>query len=115
MDQEQIIQEFASRVVKKFRPQAIILFGSRARGDHLLHSNYDFIILSDHFAGMPWLDRISAIVKLWATNERIDVIPYALEEFEDRKINSSTIRNALKDAKLVYGKMPSMKESVNPA
>ena len=87
----------------------MLLFGSRARGDHLLHSDYDFIIVSDRFANMRWLHRIFSIVKLWEADESIDVLPYTPEEFEDKKINASVVRSAMKDAKLIYGKLESRK------
>ena len=76
MDQKAVLDKFIEKVGRKFKPQAILLFGSRARGDHLLHSDYDFIIISDRFANMRWLHRILSIVKLWEADENIDVLPY---------------------------------------
>ena len=105
MDQEGVINRFVKKVVKQFSPQAILLFGSRARGDHLLHSDYDFIIISDKFAGVRWLHRIYAIVKLWEADENIDVLPYTPEEFAAKTVKSSIVRSAMKEAKLVYGEL----------
>ncbi|QDU52156.1 nucleotidyltransferase domain-containing protein [Gimesia panareensis] len=104
MDQETAIKSFVEKAVQRFKPQAIYLFGSRARGDNLLHSDYDFIVVSKEFEKLKWLYRIYALVKFWKADENIDVLPYTPTEFEDKKINSSTVRSAMKDAKLVYGK-----------
>lgn len=106
MDQEEVIGRFVKRVARKFKPQAILLFGSRARGDALVHSDYDFIIISEQFRGMHWLDRISAIAGLWDSYEGIDIVPYTPEQFKERRSNSITIRDAIKYAKVVYGQVP---------
>ncbi len=55
---------------------------------------------------MRWLHRILAVVKLWEVDENIDVLPYTPEEFEDKRLNTSVVRAAMKDAKLIYGKYP---------
>lgn len=102
MDQEAAIHAFVEKIVQTFKPQAIYLFGSRARGDHLLHSDYDFIIVSEAFEKLKWLHRIYALVKFWKADEHIDVLPYTPAEFENKKVNSSTIRSAMKDARLIY-------------
>ena len=109
MDQDQVVSRFVKKVVGKFKPQAILLFGSRARGDQLLHSDYDFIIISESFQNVPWLDRISAVVQLWTADENVDVIPYTPDEFSDKRIDASIIRSAMKEAQLVYGKLEAAK------
>ena len=109
MDQKAVLDKFVKKVEKKFRPQAVLLFGSRAREDHLLQSDYDFIIVSDQFANVRWLHRILSVVKLWEADENIDVLPYTPEEFEDKRINASVVRSAMKDAKFIYGNLESTK------
>ncbi|MCW3133690.1 MAG: nucleotidyltransferase domain-containing protein [Methanophagales archaeon] len=37
------INEFLKRVEVKFKPERVILFGSRGRGDYLKHSDYDIL------------------------------------------------------------------------
>jgi predicted nucleotidyltransferase len=90
-------------VKKEFAPRKILLFGSRARGEDWKWSDYDFIIVSEGFRGMHWLERISRVVRLWDLPTDIDVLPYTLEEFEDKSVNSSTVRSALRDGKLLLG------------
>ncbi|MGM5482243.1 MAG: nucleotidyltransferase domain-containing protein [Nanobdellota archaeon] len=93
------VNEFVKKLHDKFRPEEIILFGSRAKGTEWKRSDYDFIIVSKGFEGMHWLNRISEIVKLWEPMVDIDVLPYTPKEFEDKKKNSSTVRTALKEGK----------------
>ncbi len=105
MDQDQVVSRFVKKVLGKFKPQAILLFGSRASGDQLLHSDYDFIVISDSFQNVAWLVRISVVVQLWTADENIDVIPYTPDEFAIKRFDTSIIRSAMKEAKLVYGKL----------
>ena len=105
MDKREIrrIEPFLRRVKKEFSPQKILLFGSRAKGEDWKRSDYDFIIVSERFRGMHWLERISRVVRLWDLPTDIDVLPYTPEEFEDKSVNSSTVRSAIKDGKLLVG------------
>ena len=94
---DKITRAFAARVRKKIGPAKIILFGSRARGDYFLYSDYDFIIVSDVFKNVHWLKRISSVLKEWDSDKPIDVLPYATDEFEKKSINSSTVREAVRE------------------
>jgi len=91
------IKGFVEKVNKRFKPEKIILFGSRAKGDYLEYSDYDFIIVSSKFSNMHWLTRISKIVKLWDPIKDIDVLPYTPEEFEHKQKNSDVVQTAVKE------------------
>jgi len=52
------IRGFVRKVKERFGPAVIILFGSRARGEELKHSDYDLIVVSRKFEGMPFLERL---------------------------------------------------------
>ena len=58
------IRGFVKKVKEKFRPAVIILFGSRARGEGLKHSDYDLVVVSPKFEGMPFLERLSRLYGL---------------------------------------------------
>ncbi len=87
---------FLKKLEKKFQPDAVILFGSRAQGTAWKRSDYDFILVSPSFKGMHWLERISQIVNLWDLPCDIDVLPYTPQEFTKKKKESSVVRSALK-------------------
>jgi uncharacterized protein len=95
------IAGFIRTLREQYSPDQIILFGSRARGDHWKPSDYDFIVVSQRFVGVGWHDRMVQILKLWNRPEGLDVLPYTPQEFEDKKLNSSTVRSAVREGKLV--------------
>jgi len=95
------IEGFLNKLKLEFNPEKIILFWGRADGDRWRMSDYNFIIVSSKFEGMHWLKRISKIVRLWDIITDIDVLPYTPKEFDDKKKNSSVVRNALKHGKSI--------------
>lgn len=46
------VRRFVRKVGRDFRLELALFFGSRARGDHLLHSDVDVILVSPDFEGM---------------------------------------------------------------
>ncbi len=87
------------RAIRRWDPEArIILFGSRARGDHLKGSDYDIIVISGKFEGMRFSDRASLLLKT-LYRERIilplELLCYTPEEFERKRKMIGVVREAL--------------------
>jgi len=53
--------EFVQWLKQEYAPQAIYLFGSRARGDAIKESDYDLLIVSSAFEGVMFTDRMTRI------------------------------------------------------
>ncbi len=79
------IRRFKGILSKRFQITRMILFGSRARGEHLRTSDVDLLVVSPDFASMPFLRRIREIVALWESDLDLEVLPYTPEEFERKK------------------------------
>lgn len=100
MDKEvnlSIAKNFAEKVKNLFPDAQIILFGSRATGENLQESDFDFIIISDIFKNINFFKRIPLIYEIW--NEEYDIEPlcYTKEEFEKKKNQLSIVSEALKE------------------
>ena len=91
------ISEFIERVKKKFEPKSIILFGSRARGEGLKNSDYDLIVVSERFRGVPFLDRISMLYEIWDLDCDINVLAYTPEEFEEKREEIGVVKKAVEE------------------
>ena len=44
---DKTLSEIVGKIVNQINPTKIYLFGSRARGDHRLDSDYDFVLIYD--------------------------------------------------------------------
>lgn len=92
------VTRFAASVRKEFDAQDILLFGSRARGDHLKDSDYDFIIVSKDFEEIDFLDRIKQVLKKTQATIHADILCFTPSEFEAKKKQIGTIRTAAHEA-----------------
>lgn len=98
MDKEtaRIAKKFAQKIKKAYQAK-VILFGSRARGDNFKKSDFDFIIISKKFKGIPFIERLPKIYDYW--NEKFDIehLCYTPEEFERKKKEYGIVRQAVKE------------------
>ncbi len=87
------------KVIREWDPEArIILFGSRARGDHLKHSDYDLIVVSKRFEGVPFIRRAALLLKhLYRKGVvlPLEFLCYTVEEFERKKDELGIVREAV--------------------
>ncbi|VVC00567.1 Nucleotidyltransferase domain protein [uncultured archaeon] len=88
------LEGFIKRVKAKYRDSKIILFGSRARGEHLEDSDYDFIIISQKFTGIGFADRIEQIQSLWTRHADVEPLCYTPEEFNEKKGEIGIVKEA---------------------
>ncbi len=88
---------FKKKVNKKFNLQQFILFGSRARGDYLLRSDVDILLVSSDFQKLDFRQRMAEVITYW--DEMVDLEPlcYTPEEFERKKKQIGIVRQAVKE------------------
>ncbi|MHA1608287.1 MAG: nucleotidyltransferase domain-containing protein [Candidatus Freyarchaeota archaeon] len=91
------LRVFLRRVKEAYNPERMILFGSRARGDHLKDSDYDLIIVSEKFRGVHFLERISRLLELLDEDVAVDLLPYTPEEFEKKRREIGIVRKAVEE------------------
>lgn len=91
------IEGFLGRVRAAFEPERVLLFGSRARGDPLAHSDYDIIVVSRRFEGVPFLDRIHELLGMWDSDRDLDILPYTPGEFEAKSRQIGIVSRAVKE------------------
>jgi predicted nucleotidyltransferase len=92
---------FLKRVKAKYRPQAVVLFGSRARGAGTKESDVDLIVIAAAFEGVDEEQRFSALYELsgdlWP-----DFHVYGFTPEEATKVNAvNTLSEALRSGVLV--------------
>lgn len=93
----QELWRFKERLSQRFRITQMILFGSRARGDHLKTSDVDLIVVSPDFAGIPFLQRIREVSEFWDSDLALEVLPYTPEEFARKKEEIGIVAVAVRE------------------
>lgn len=91
------IDRFVAAVTDRYAPEKILLFGSRARGDHLVESDVDILIVSKKFEGINWLKRISDVSLHWDGMVTLEPLCYTPAEFEEKKRMIGIVSQAVKE------------------
>ena len=98
------IRRMAARIVRRFRPDKIILFGSQARGDAGPDSDVDLLIVMP-VSGSKRRKAVEIGVALHDFRIPKDLIVVTPEEFEWRKDTLGTIeRPAWREGKVLYAR-----------
>ena len=87
---------------RRYRIYAVILFGSRARGDWKPWSDYDLLIIGEFES--PYMERIGEILDLLKEIKLpIEPHPYTLEEAESMLMRGCpTIVDGLEEGKILF-------------
>lgn len=94
----EFIERYLPRLVERWRPVHVILFGSHARGDALRdRSDLDLIIVSQEFAGIPFLERGFRILWSLKTPLPLDLLCYTPEEFQRKREEIGVVRTACEE------------------
>lgn len=87
-----------SKVRGRFQIEQALLFGSRARGDELVDSDYDVVLVSPDFEGVFFSRRSALMYDFWE-HWPIEIEPlcYTPEEFETKKKQLGIVNEAVKE------------------
>ena len=99
------IDRMVKRIVKKFRPQQVILFGSQARGDAGPDSDVDLLVVMD-FEGRAFDKELEIRLALHDILISKDIIVTTPERFAWRKEVVGTIEwPAAREGKVLYARL----------
>lgn len=99
---QQVLDEATRRLVERFRPTRIILFGSQARGTADHHSDVDLLVICP-VSGKKRELMVAMDRALGGLGMARDVIVLTPEEFErDRQIPGTVARPAWLEGKVLY-------------
>ena len=96
------IDEMVRRIVKRFKPEKIILFGSHAKGKAGPDSDVDLLVIMP-VSGTKGKKKIEIGVALYDIPLPMDIIVATPEEVERRKnIVGTIIRPAIRGGEVLY-------------
>lgn len=98
MDIQSVIDQ-----LKALHPQAIILFGSAARGATHANSDVDVLLIKD--TNLPFTERIREVHRSLTGETPVDVIVLRPDEIQKLRQTSSFFATVFDEGKLLYGKL----------
>lgn len=98
------LRRFLRRLEEAFAPTQVVLFGSRARGDSLVHSDVDVVVVSEAFEGMAWRERLRRVLELWDGEVPLEPLCYTPEEFRERSQEISVVREAVREGRVLVSR-----------
>jgi len=97
------IESITAQIIKKYKPDKIILFGSADRGDISADSDADFLIIkknTPHYGA----DRIRELSRLVDRDIAVDFLVYRTDELEKRlSMGDPFLKGIIKEGKVLYG------------
>ena len=99
---EEKINEIKDKIVREYKPEKIILFGSFAWGKPHKDSDFDFFIIKE--TDTPSLKRIEEVDRIFSRREfPMDFLVYTPEQVENRlKIGDLFVKDILTNGKVLY-------------
>ncbi len=98
----QVLQEATRRLVRRFRPQKVILFGSQARGTADVHSDVDLLVVC-RLTGRRQDMMVAMDLALNGLGIARDILVLTPEEYErDRQIPGTVAQPAHLRGRVLY-------------
>ena len=95
------LKSLKRRLARHIRVDRMILFGSRARGDWLLTSDADLVIVSPDFQGRRFVDRSAEVLRHWRGRVDLEVFCYTPDEIATRRRDIGIVAQALKEGQRI--------------
>ena len=100
---EKQVESITEQIVKKYKPEKIIIFGSYVRGEFNKDSDIDFLVIRKDVPQYG-VERIREISRLIEREIAVDFLICKPDEIEERiKLGDPFIKSILEEGKLIYG------------
>ena len=109
VDEESLLRQIVNVIVREGAPEAIVLFGSRARGDARADSDVDLLVIEkEPFS--PQRSRRKEVARLHMALRGLplskDILLYSRDEFEHwRNSSSHLIGRAGREGRVLHGRL----------
>src|SRR3989344_4824817 len=91
-----LMRKFKEDIKKNIEIDRFIFFGSRARGKFKRYSDFDILIISPAFQGIPWYKRPTKLYLMWKEDYPLELLCYTPEEIRKRMGKINIVSEALK-------------------
>ena len=97
---------YLPRLRRRYRPELVLAFGSRARGDAIAESDLDLLVVSERFRAMPFLARASTVLGDLDPPFAVDLLCYTPEEFRRKRGELGIVGLALEEGVVLPARAP---------
>jgi predicted nucleotidyltransferase len=109
LDESELLHQAVEIIVREANPEAIVLFGSRARGDARPDSDLDLLVIERQPFG-PGRSRIKEAARLYralgALPASKDLLLYSRDEVDGwRDASNHVAARACREGRLLYGRV----------
>jgi len=99
-----VLADMVRRLVEVYHPERIYLFGSAARGEATVDSDYDLMVIVPDHSPSEARDSGRAYEALWGVGTSGDILVWLRSAFERQlHLKASLPSTILREGKLVYG------------
>jgi uncharacterized protein len=103
LDKDPVLTEIVRRIVRVLEPDRIYLFGSKARGDAGMDSDYDLMVIVPHLTEPSYRLAQRAHSELWGMGTAVDILVWARENFDSRlHLKASLPATVVREGRLIY-------------
>lgn len=103
--EDEALQGLVARLVSALDPQAIWLFGSRARGDHRADSDFDLLVVAPEGGGFGSDDYVKALRPTFDTGLDCEVVPCSKQDFDEAKeLNTTLVAQVIRHGRLLHAR-----------
>jgi len=92
-----LVQKFKRNINKSVKVDKLILFGSRAKDNFNRYSDFDLLIVSPDFKGVPWYKRPTKFYLMWKEDYPLEILCYTPEEIRKRMEKINIVSEAFKE------------------
>jgi predicted nucleotidyltransferase len=97
------LARIVGRLVEAYRPESLYLFGSRARGDANVDSDYDLVMIVSELRQPAYRVSQEAHSALWDIGAATDIVVWSRREFSRRlHLKASFPATVVREGKLLH-------------
>ena len=88
---------YLPRLRRRYKPDLVLAFGSRVKGEGLVESDLDLLVVAEAFRGVPFLERAYRLLTDLDLPFPVDLLCYTPEEFAQKRRELGIVSQALEE------------------
>lgn len=103
LNYDHFLSQFVSLIVEVYKPQRVLLFGSRARGESKKDSDYDIVVLTQREVGWQRRVKFARLRSELQLNEAADLVFWTEKYFRERvHLRASMVSEVAAEGRVLY-------------